>query len=69
MRYAIMSGWCVAFIPATSRELKASSPFFMSSSGCVVRVVRSEIVEFKYFPLFSYLFPTSVMAKLVCHSF
>src|ERR1700678_3578622 len=34
-----MSGWCAAFIAATSRELKASSPFFISARRCVVRLV------------------------------
>jgi hypothetical protein len=41
--------WVVCrFIAATSRELKASSPFFMSSRRCAVRLV---LVEFIYFIL------------------
>jgi len=42
--WATMSGWCTAFIPAKSWALNASSPFFMSSSRCAVRVVVSVVV-------------------------
>src|ERR1700685_4269573 len=40
-----MSGWCIAFIAATSRELKASSPFFMSSRRCAVRLALMVMVD------------------------
>src|ERR1700722_14801446 len=60
-----MSGWCAAFIAATSRELKASSPFFMSARRCAVRLV---LVESIYFILVFVFITASVMAKVVWHS-
>jgi hypothetical protein len=36
---AIILGWCASFIAVKSRELKESSPFFMTARSREVRVV------------------------------